>query len=60
MVNCKGFVILPVIIIISALVIGYSAYQLSVKDAAPTEKAAEAVLRQNGIDIDFSPDDDTE
>ena len=58
--NCKGFVILPVIIIISALVIGYSAYQLSGKNDTPTEQAAEAVLRQNGIDIDFSPDDDTE
>jgi len=57
----KGFALIPVLVIIGALVVGSAAYFISKKNDSPAEQAAEAVLKTQGVDIDFSPDDeDTE
>lgn len=55
--RCKGFAFIPVIIIVASLCAGFLAYKLSGKNDTPIEQAAEAVLKTEGIDIDFSPDD---
>lgn len=54
----KGFAFIPVIVIISALCIGSAAYFISKKNDSHVEQAAEAVLKTQGVDIDFSPDDE--
>ena len=56
--NCKGFAFIPVIIIGAALCAGFLAYTISKKNDTPIEQAAEAVLKTQGVDIDFSPDDE--
>lgn len=53
----KGFAFIPVIIIIAAMFVGAGAYLISKKNDSPAEQAAEAVLKTQGVDIDFSPDD---
>ena len=53
----KGFAFIPVIVIIAALCVGSAAYFISKKNDSPVEQAAESVLRTQGVDIDFSPDD---
>lgn len=46
------------IILILALIIGFSAAHLSKKPDTPIEEAAEAVIKMtSGLDIEFSPDD---
>ena len=55
--KCKGFAFIPVIIIAAALAAGFLAYHISGKNDTPVEQAAEAALKTQGIDIDFSPDD---
>jgi hypothetical protein len=55
--NNKGFAFIPVILIATALCAGFLAYKLTKVNDSPVEQAAEAVLRTEGIDIDFSPDD---
>jgi len=54
----KGFAFIPVIVIMAAMLVGSAAYFISKKNDSPAEQAAEAVLRTQGVDIDFSPDDD--
>lgn len=54
----KGFAFIPIILIASALCIGFLAFQFSKKNDSPVEQAAEAVLKTQGVDIDFSPDDE--
>jgi hypothetical protein len=56
----KGFAFIPVIIILGAICVGSAAYLISKKNDSQVEQAAEAVLKTQGVDIDFSPDDDTE
>lgn len=55
--NSKGFAFIPVIVIIAALCVGSAAYFISKKNDSAVEQAAEAVLKTQGVDIDFSPDD---
>jgi sugar/nucleoside kinase (ribokinase family) len=55
----KGFAFIPVIVIIAALCVGSAAYFITKKNDSPIEQAAEAVLKTEGVDIDFSPDDCT-
>ena len=54
----KGFALIPVILIIGALCVGSAAYFISKKNDSLIEQAAETVLMTQGVDIDFSPDDD--
>ena len=54
----KGFAFVPLILIASALCMGFLAYQISKKNDSPVEQAAEAVLKTQGVDVDFSPDDE--
>ena len=54
--NIKGFPFKPVIILV-AMITGISAYLITQKNDSPIEQATEAVLRTQGIDIDFSPND---
>ena len=54
----QGFAFIPVIIIMAAMLLGGAAYFVSKKNDSPVEQAAEAVLRTQGVDIDFSPDED--
>jgi hypothetical protein len=54
MMNIK---ILPVLLIVGALVVGYASKILTNSDDHPIEQAAESVLRSHGIDLDFSPED---
>ena len=54
--NIKGFPFKPVIILV-AMLAGISAYLITQKNDSPIEQASEAVLRTQGIDIDFSPND---
>jgi len=42
------------IIIAVALVIGFTAHQISKKPDSQVEQVAESVLKDKGIDIDFS------
>lgn len=56
----KGFAFIPVMIILGAVLAGSAAYFISKKNDSPVEQAAEAILKTEGIDIDFSPEDDTE
>lgn len=56
----KGFALIPVLVIIGALVVGSAAYFISKKNDSPIEQAAEAVLKTQGVDIDFSPDDEVD
>lgn len=53
----SGFALLPVFIIACAVSVGIAALVITKKNDSPVEQAAEAVLRTQGIDIDFSPDD---
>lgn len=55
--KCKGFAFIPLIIIVASLCAGFLAYTISKKNDTPVEQAAEAVLKTQGVDIDFSPDD---
>lgn len=54
----KGFAFIPVIVIIAALCVGSAAYFITKKNDSPIEQAAESVLKTQGVDIDFSPDDE--
>lgn len=54
----KGFAFVPVLIIVASLIAGFIAYKISGKNDSPIEQAAESVLKAQGVDIDFSPDDD--
>lgn len=56
----KGFAFIPVIVIIAALCVGSAAFFISKKNDSAVEQAAEAVLKTQGVDIDFSPDDEDE
>ncbi len=56
--RCKGFAFIPVIIIVASLCAGFLAFKLSKKNDSPIEQAAESVLKTQGVDIDFSPDDE--
>lgn len=56
----NGFAFIPVIVIIAALCVGSAAFFISKKNDSPVEQAAEAVLKTQGVDIDFSPDDEEE
>lgn len=53
----KGVAVIPIIIILAAFCVGGAAFLLSMKNDSPLEQAAEAVLKTQGIDIDFSPED---
>lgn len=53
----KGFAFIPVIVIMAAMLVGSAAYFISKKNDSPVEQAAESVLKTQGVDIDFSPDD---
>lgn len=53
----KGFAFIPFIVIIGAMLVGGAAYFISKKNDSPVEQAAEAVLKTQGVNIDFSPDD---
>ena len=55
--NIKGFPFKPVIVLIT-MISGFGAYLITQKNDSPIEQATEAVLRTQGIDIDFSPNDD--
>jgi sugar/nucleoside kinase (ribokinase family) len=52
----KGFALMPVILIVTALCIGSAAYFITKTNDSPIEQAAEAVLRAQGVDIDLSPE----
>jgi len=54
--NIKGFPFKPVIVLIT-MISGFGAYLITQKNDSPIEQATEAVLRTQGIDIDFSPND---
>lgn len=58
--NQKGFAFIPVLIIIGALCVGSAAYFISKKNDSAMEQAAEIILRTQGVEIDFSPDDEVE
>lgn len=45
-------------IIGGATLIGMGAYMITKKNDSIIEQVAESVLRTQGVDIDFSPDDD--
>jgi len=45
------------IIIIVALLFGFIAFFITEQHDSPVEQAAEAILKVNGLDIDFSPND---
>ena len=45
------------IIIIVALLFGFIAFIVTKQHDSPIEQAAEAILKVNGVDIDFSPND---
>jgi heme/copper-type cytochrome/quinol oxidase subunit 1 len=48
---------IKIILITGALIVGFSSYLLSKKPDSMLEQASEAVLRTQGVDIDFSPED---
>jgi hypothetical protein len=52
------FTLIKVLLIGIAFVAGFGALMLSKKPDSPVEQAAEAVLKTQGIDIDFSQDDE--
>ena len=54
--NIKGFPFKTVIILV-AMISGITAYLITQKNDSTIEQATEAVLRTQGIDIDFSPND---
>lgn len=54
----KYMALLPLIIIIASLIVGALALVLSKKNDSPVEQAAEAILKTQGIDIDFSIEDE--
>ena len=54
----KWYSIAIISVIIIATVVGIGSYVLTQKNDSPIEQAAEAVLRTQGIDIDFSPEYD--
>lgn len=49
-----------VVVVALAFVVGVLAPAILKKDDTAIEQAAEAVLRDRGIDIDFSPDSEDE
>lgn len=53
----KGFALIPVLIIAGALIAGSAAYFITKKNDSAVEQLAEEVLKSQGVDIDFSPDD---
>ena len=53
-----GFAFVPAMIVLAAMLVGGSAYLITKKNDSPIEQAAEAILKSQGIDMDFSPDDD--
>ena len=53
----KISVIIQAIIVVVAMIIGIATYFISKKNDTIVEQVAEAILKTQGIDIDFSPDD---
>ncbi len=47
-----------IVVMIIALLFGLCAHVITRKNDSAIEQAAEAILKSEGIDIDFSPDDD--
>ena len=45
-------------VIIIALILGFFAHMITMENDSAIEQAAESILKSQGIDIDFSPDDD--
>lgn len=56
--NNRGMIMIYLAIIIAGFLVGLGAYTITKKNDSPVEQAAEAVLKSQGIDIDFSPDDE--
>ena len=53
----KISVTIQAIIVVVAMIIGIATYFISKKNDTIVEQVAEAILKTQGIDIDFSPDD---
>ena len=53
----KISVAIQAIIVVVAMIIGIATYFISKKNDTLVEQVAEAILKTQGIDIDFSPDD---
>ena len=52
----KISVTIQAIIVVVAMIIGIATYFISKKNDTIVEQVAEAILKTQGIDIDFSPD----
>lgn len=48
---------IKVLAVTSALIVGYGSYWLTHRPDGVVEQAAEAVLKANGVEIDFSPEE---
>ena len=53
----KISVAIQAIIVVVAMIIGIATYFISKKNDTIVEQVAEAILKTQGIDIDFSPND---
>lgn len=56
----KTPLLIRLIIILSAIFAGIITYSINKTNNSRAEQAVEAVLRSQGIDIDFSPECDTD
>lgn len=52
----KISVTIQAIIVVVAMIVGIATYFISKKNDTLVEQVAEAILKTQGIDIDFSPD----
>ena len=51
-------IVVSIVILIVAIIVGFSASIISNKPNSPVEELAEAVIKmETGMDIEFSPDD---